>query len=66
MHHAGDPNAGGEFGPASGAYIFRPDGLEAATSLRQMHVTRGPVVAEVHQVFFDYTTATIRSLLLLL
>lgn len=56
----GDQNAGGEFGPASGAYIFRPDGLVVPTGLLQLHVARGPVVTEVHQVFLDYTSATIR------
>ncbi|DBB01101.1 hypothetical protein WJX77_006941 [Trebouxia sp. C0004] len=56
---SGDQNAGGQFGPASGAYIFRPDG-ELPPDLHGMRVVRGPVVTEVHQVFSDYTSAVIR------
>lgn len=56
---SGDQNAGGQFGPASGAYIFRPDG-EVLSDLHHMRVLRGPVVTEVHQVFSDYTSAVIR------
>ena len=60
MFDTGDQNAGGESGPPSGAYIFRPDGLVVPTGLLQLHVARGPVLTEVHQVFLDYTSATIR------
>ncbi|KAL0047195.1 hypothetical protein WJX82_009185 [Trebouxia sp. C0006] len=56
---SGDQNAGGESGPASGAYIFRPDG-EMPPDVHHMRVVRGPVVTEVHQVFSDYTSAVIR------
>ena len=63
---AGDQNAGGQNGPPSGAYIFRPDGLIVPTGLLRLHVARGPVLTELHQVFSDYTTAVIRSALLLL
>ncbi|KAA6428404.1 MAG: Lysosomal alpha-mannosidase [Trebouxia sp. A1-2] len=52
-------NAGGEFGPASGAYIFRPDGV-VPRDLHHMRVLRGPVVSEIHHVFSDYTSAVIR------
>ena len=57
---SGDQNTGGEYGPASGAYIFRPDG-EVAPDVHGMRVVRGPVVTEVHQVFSDYTSAIVRS-----
>ncbi|KAL0029171.1 hypothetical protein WJX79_000097 [Trebouxia sp. C0005] len=56
---SGDQNAGGEFGPASGAYIFRPDGV-VPRDLHHMRVLRGPVVSEIHHVFSDYTSAVIR------
>ena len=62
---AGDKNAGGQNGPPSGAYIFRPDGLVVPTGLLRLHVARGPVLTEMHQVFSDYSTAVIRSVLLL-
>ena len=61
MFDTGDQNAGGEKGPPSGAYIFRPDGLVVPTGLLQLHVARGPLLTQVHQVFLDYTSATIRS-----
>ncbi|KAL3141201.1 hypothetical protein ABBQ38_003541 [Trebouxia sp. C0009 RCD-2024] len=57
---SGDQNAGGQHGPPSSAYIFRPDGMSVPEGLLQLHVARGPVLTEVHQVFLDYTSAVIR------
>ncbi|KAL3162416.1 hypothetical protein ABBQ32_010087 [Trebouxia sp. C0010 RCD-2024] len=57
---SGDQNAGGQNGPPSGAYIFRPDGMSVPEGLLQLHVARGPVLTQVQQVFQDYTSVVIR------
>ncbi|XP_055640599.1 lysosomal alpha-mannosidase-like isoform X1 [Toxorhynchites rutilus septentrionalis] len=46
---------------SSGAYIFRPNGTEKhVADTVQLHVVKGDVVQEVHQVFNDWISQVIR------
>lgn len=49
-YNSSDANGPGDAGPASGAYIFRPNGVFEATGPLPTTSIRGPVVTEVHQV----------------
>lgn len=49
-YNSSDGGGPGEQGPASGAYIFRPNGIFIATGPVPTTSIHGPVVTEVHQV----------------
>ena len=52
-------NSAPEF-QASGAYVFRPDGDKICFSPREYKVTHGQHYSELHQVFNDWISQTIR------